>query len=118
MTQDAVWRNDGWVHFTLTVGGDDPRPVTDPTDIVEAVDQLSVDGWRFAILGRAQEEFVQAFINDDDSTFTIEYRDGSGAQHFRATEPVRRAKVVEVFRSYFAADDRWRTELDWAQVSV
>jgi hypothetical protein len=77
----------------------------DQAAVVEAVETLERD--QFAILSRADEDYVQAYHNED-GTFELQFRAGSYDRHYRATsESLRVHDIVEAFLAFMSARPEW-----------
>jgi hypothetical protein len=70
----------------------------------------------FAILGRAEEQYVQVYHNND-GTFQLEYRDGSSEKHFAAdSSNIDLNDVQQAFLGYLSGAADWHTSWLWQRV--
>jgi hypothetical protein len=86
----------------------------DTSTISESLANLLTD--EFAILGRAEEQYVQVYHNND-GTFQLEYRDGSAKEHF-AADPgnIDLNDVQTAFLAYVSGADNWHAGWTWERV--
>ncbi len=95
----------------------DDQLIEEPSEaeIRTALATLAVDA--FAILSRAEEQYVQVYHNEDGS-FQLEYRAGSYDQHFAAARSPALENVQDVFAAYAAAgqQDPWQDGWSWEKM--
>jgi hypothetical protein len=98
----------------LNVNDDQFLRNPDDKTICEVLDHLMPE--QFAILGRADEQYVQVFHNDD-GTYQLEYRDGSPESHF-ALDPdeIDLDDVRRAFLAYARGSTQWHK--DWAWIPL
>lgn len=81
-------------------------------DVIELIRTLGTGPRSMAILGSADEVYIQTKFLIDHDEFNLDYRDGGPDKHYQVNVPTR--DVVEAaFLSYFDGDDRWRTMVAW-----
>ena len=97
----------------LIVNGEELEGLVSNRQIEESIRSLTGDGDSFAILARAEQEYIQT-SGDPSHGFVLEYRDGSEDKHFSGSNfELSAEQVIRAFQSYLAADDKWKSELEW-----
>ena len=97
----------------LIVNGEELEGLVSNRQIEESIRSLTGDGDSFAILARAEQEYIQT-SGDPSHGFVLEYRDGSEDKHFSCSNfELSAEQVIRAFQSYLAADDKWKSELEW-----
>jgi hypothetical protein len=91
---------------------DDPSPQR----IRKAVHGLRRPGSYLILERPAGPEHYMQTRRDDGGTFLVEHRDGDASRHF-GISGVDASTVGDLFGSYAAGDDRWRSMVDWERVS-
>ncbi len=81
-------------------------------DVIDLIDSLGKGQQSMAILGSADEIYIQTNYLADRDMFNLDYRDGGPSQHYQVNVPTRDL-VMSAFLSYLAGDDRWRTMVPW-----
>jgi hypothetical protein len=108
------------IGFTLTTETD--LTLFDPT--ASAIRNLlhnDQERGDFMILTDSSAEdiyFQIRFAKSDDKGdwFDLEFRDGSGDQHYESTDYVSPQKAASMMISYGTGDDSWRKELAWKKL--
>jgi hypothetical protein len=75
---------------------------------------LGIPGNEFAILERAESQYMQTHTNDG-AKFVIEYREGSEKQHFVSGDQSL-AEVEKAFAEYTVGVNRWKTRIKWRRL--
>lgn len=97
----------------LIVNGEKLEGLVSNRQIEGSIRSLTGDGDSFAILARADQEYIQT-SGDPGNGFVLEYRDGSEEEHYSCTNVELSAEqVIRAFQSYLAVDDKWKSELEW-----
>jgi hypothetical protein len=97
----------------LIVNGEKLSGRVSNRQIEESIRSLTGDGDSFAILARAEQEYIQT-SGDPSHGFVLEYRDGSDEKHYSCSNfELSAEQIIRAFQSYLAADDRWKSELEW-----
>lgn len=98
----------------LNVNDDQHLNDPDVETILSALKDLEYD--EFAILARADEQYIQTYYNDD-GTYTLEYRAGSEDEHY-GTDPEETTlkDVQDAFAAYFGGKPDWRNGFTWEKV--
>lgn len=104
--------------FRLDIEGKQQIFNPTPQQIKMAMESISLDGDRFLILdkGPGGMTYMQA-IREDNSSWTLEFQDGSLEQHFQASN-LSREKVAEMFLAFAGGDEIWRTAVKWERVEI
>lgn len=98
----------------LNLNDDESYQEPDTSAVSNAIRHLELD--TFAILSRADEDYVQTYHNDD-GTYDLEYRAGSYDKHFRAvSETLTTEDIVKVFAAFMTGQADWMGELEWEKV--
>jgi len=88
-------------------------------DIIEAFADDERRG-SFVILDQSDEagtnEFYIQSSGEGDGPYDLEYRMGSGDQHFRCINDVSKSQVQEAFVKYLKGDDSWQTDFEWEKL--
>ncbi len=76
----------------------------------------------FAILERADEEYMQAAIHVSDNSineYILEYRDGNSNEHYECSnKAIDLGSVIRAFQFYLSEDDLWKQEFTWKKANV
>ncbi len=84
-----------------------------PADIAKALSALG-DG--FAVLARADQEYVQATVGCGG--FLMERRAGAAVHHYQTRDTsISIERVIDCFQRYAHGDDSWVTEFEWNPLS-
>jgi len=95
----------------LNLNDDNFSENPDEEAISSAIQNLSVD--QFAVLSRAENEYIQTYHNDDGS-FQLEYRDGAYDKHYEATsDRISLNDAQRAFAAYFSGGEDWHLAWDW-----
>ncbi len=81
-------------------------------EVVELIESLGDGQHSMAILGTADEVYIQTSYLPGTDEFGLDYRDGDAAHHYAVTVPTNEL-VLAAFMSYLAGNDRWRTMVAW-----
>ncbi|MCC2669980.1 MAG: hypothetical protein K0Q72_2451 [Armatimonadetes bacterium] len=99
--------------MTLNINDDQVIESPNLEAIVKALQNL--DQEEFLILATAEEHYVQALLDSDD-TYVLEYRDGSEDRHFGADpDAVKLADVCRAFELFLGGQDL-APLLDWEKL--
>lgn len=71
----------------------------------------------YIILSQKPEIYIQA-AGEADGPYQLEYRDGSGQQHYQAEDELWKEDVERAFLCYLAGDSRWRTNCRWKKLKL
>ena len=83
----------------------------DKAAICDSLSSLPPD--EFAILGKAEEHYVQVYHNND-GTFQLEYRDGSAEKHYEAnSDEIDLNDVQQAFLAYRDGAPNWYANWSW-----
>ena len=97
----------------LIVNGDKQAGLVSDRQIERSIRSLTGKGDSFAILARADQDYIQT-SGDSRNGFVLEYREGSEEKHFSCSSTeLSVEQVISAFQSYLAADDKWKSELEW-----
>jgi hypothetical protein len=104
----------GETKMLLNLNDDESCQNPDESTVISAIEALALD--TFAILSRADEDYVQTFHNED-GTYDLEFRAGSYDKHFRATsESLTNEDIAEAFSAYMTGQADWNSEWEWEKV--
>ena len=104
-------------HLRLTMENGQVIDSPGPSTIASAISSLAQPANGFAILARSDLEYMQTVI-DDSGRWVIEFRDGSPAEHYELSQPVKRETVENAFADYASGnDDGWR-KLPWKKLNL
>lgn len=81
-------------------------------DVIGLIDSLGTGQRSIAILGSADQVYIQTNYLPDGDMFNLDYRDGGPDKHYQVNVPTRDI-VMSAFLSYLTGDERWRTMVDW-----
>ncbi|MFI6941403.1 hypothetical protein ACIBI4_19175 [Streptomyces sp. NPDC050418] len=80
--------------------------------MIDLIESLGKGDHSIAILGSADQVYIQTNYLADRDLFNLDYRDGGPSRHYQVNVPTREI-VMAAFLSYLAGDDRWRTMVAW-----
>lgn len=98
----------------------DGKRIAEPDSqaIAQVISALGDEPNHYAILARAEEEYVQAMV-DEGGQFLMEYRDGDEEKHFITTrEDLTRDEVIRVFHAYGRGAKDWNAALEWRRLKA
>ncbi len=95
----------------------DDRNIENPTAQVARLEIAKVGDQQFAVLSRADEDFIQFYRNDDGS-LDVEYRAGDADKHFAAPSgELTPDDVAEGFCAFIDGTfDSWQRGWNWEKV--
>lgn len=97
----------------LIVNGDKVEGFVSEQKIEESIRSLTGEDDSFAILARDDQTYIQT-SGDPNHGFVLEYRDGSEEEHYSCSNfELSAEQVIRAFQSYLAANDKWKSELEW-----
>jgi len=93
----------------------DEGSISDPTEdqIQETLRRLDEQGG-FAILERAEGEFIQCSVAPD-SGFVLEYREGGDRIYHAEQEAIPRDRIETVFTTYLNGASDWKQAYNWEE---
>src|SRR5262249_3334595 len=96
------------------------QEICNPTaqQIKAAIESITLDGERFIILDKEPSgmTYMQALL-EDDSSWTLEFQDGSLEEHFQAAS-LSREKVTDMFLAFAGGNDIWRSSVKWEHIEM
>ena len=70
----------------------------------------------FIVLSQDGDNYYIQSTGEGDEGYELEYRDGSGDQHYRATTVLSKDEVKEAFLDYLHGRSQWRTRWTWEKL--
>jgi len=96
------------------------QEIFDPTpqQIKAAIESITLEGERFIILDKEPSGMthMQALL-EDDSSWTLEFQDGSLEEHFQAAG-LSRERVTEMFLAFTGGNEIWRSSVKWERIAI
>ena len=71
----------------------------------------------YIILSQAEQVYMQAF-GEDDGPFVLEYRQGSGDQHYECPQDLTKDQVLDAFLKYLCGDPSWQQDHEWQPLKI
>lgn len=104
------------MNFKLGSGATIDNP--SPAEMAAALSALGGGPASFAILTRAERQFIQA-VGSFTGGFLLEFQDGPEDQHFQsAANHLSIDTTIRAFTSYQTGDDGWRQDIEWRQLDL
>lgn len=93
-----------------------------PESIREFVRDDDLRGYFLILNGHGEEFYMQAITAtgtpDSSQGFELEYRAGSGDQHFRAAKILNHDEAEQALLKYASGDQSFKTDFEWEQITL